>query len=209
VNRLLAMAAAPFMAVLGIGVVFGLLTGKGTYIASTCFWSIVILSIPLILDRHERVTLPWPVVLCAGIALILHAIGLIMEMYGMFWWDKLTHLVSGIVVASLVSLVLLVILHYSKTIRIPSKWFPFLLIISVLAFEGVWEILEFTVDHTMGTGMQYGFGDTVNDITTNLISGILAGFGASYFIGKSSVDKIVEGMKVEKTVRFLQKHVDR
>lgn len=185
------------------------LLGKGSYEYWSVFFSMLLMAVPLILDRAGKATLPWTIVMCAGMALFLHSLGLTAGFYGLFWWDKITHLMSGIAVASLVSMVLLIMMHHTETIKIPPRWFPFLLLVSVLAFEGLWEMLEFSMDAFRGTGMQHGLQDTANDMLTNAISGIVAGAGAAYFIGKSSVREIVERMKVEDAVRSLDRYFDR
>lgn len=206
-GSILAVTAA-FEAVLGVMLVFCIFN-KGSYEYWSVFFGMILMAVPLILHRLEKVTLPWSVVLCAGVALFLHALGLTVGFYGLSWWDKLTHLMSGVAVASLTALVLLVMVHHTDTIKIPPKWFPFLLFVSVLAFEGFWEVLEFSVDMFRGTEMQHGLQDTVNDILTNAVSGVVAGIGAAHFIGKSSIHEIVENMRVEGTVRSLRKYVDR
>lgn len=185
------------------------LLDKGGYEYWSVFFCMLLMTVPALLRHFQGVNLPWPVVLVAGTALFLHAWGLTSGYYGLHWWDKLTHLTSGIAVASLVALVLLVMVHHTDTIRIPPRWFPFLLLVSVLAFEGSWEMLEYSVDIFRGTDMQHGIEDTVNDILTNAVSGIVAGIGAAYFIGRSSIHQIVEGMNVGNAVESLKKYVDR
>lgn len=208
-NRPAEVITGAFMAILAV--MFFVSFEKGdSYAYWTTFFCIVLMAVPVLLDRTKKVSLPWPIVLCACTALFLHSLGLTVDLYNtVSWWDKVTHLMSGIVVASLVCLVLLVVLYHSDVIQIPAKWFPFLLLVSVVAFEGAWEIIEFGVDQSMGTVMQHGITDTVDDILTNTVSGLVAGIGAAYYIGKASIHQLVEGMKVEGTVEFLSRYFEK
>jgi uncharacterized membrane protein YjdF len=122
-----------------------------------------------------------------------------------FWWDKLTHLVSGIAVASLVATVIIIVLQNAARLRIPARWVPFFILIAVMAMEAFWEIFEFTLDHTVGGNMQYPPPDTVNDIIYNFVSGIIAGLGAAYYISNASLGTFVANLKVDRSVARIRK----
>jgi hypothetical protein len=172
--------------------------------------SLILLWVPIILARKGIIELPWPIVLGIGLALFIHNLGLVTNWYGTtFWWDKMTHLTSGIVIASLVAIVLLLIPKHFLCNHIPLKWFPFLVFISILALEALWEIMEFSMDQILGTHMQFGLLDTVNDITSNAISGIIAGMGAFLYLRHNSIDAFLENLKVENTIEKIKSRMTR
>ena len=199
---ILASAAA-----LAVMLVLGAMSGD-SYVYSTLLFSILLLAIPAWCLKANMVVLPWPIYAGIGLSLGLHGLGLVTYLYNTTnWWDSITHFVSGVTVASLAAVVLLVVIVHSEETRVPMTWIPFLIFVSVLAMEGVWEILEFIVDMLMGTGMQHGLEDTMKDIVANTASGIIAGLGFAYYISRSraSLRDMVDALKVDRLVAWSQR----
>jgi hypothetical protein len=166
---------------------------------------IALLWVPATLEQMDIITHPWPIVMSAGIALSLHCLGLVTDWYNTtFVWDKITHLFSGIVLGSLVAVQLMIMDRQIKTVAIPPAWFLFLITASILTLESVWEIIEFSFDQLIGTSMQHSLVDTVNDVITNTISGIVAGLGVIYGLRKYTADEFVETLHAEKLVRWFK-----
>jgi|GEM_PF-1115713 len=194
-----------FFSLIILGMLFISLSEGDSYAYSTELISLIILWIPPFLAWRQIIDLPWPAILFMGITLFLHSLGLVtLWYYSTFWWDKLTHFATGILVASLVAMGLLIILKYSKTIRIPNKWLAFFVFVAVLASEVFWEVFEFAMDSAVGTNMQHSLVDTINDILSNVVTGIIAGVGAAYFIRHDSLDSFIRGLNVERTVKRLR-----
>jgi hypothetical protein len=198
-----------FTWLLGAMLLFSINKGDSyAYWTEAC--SIAVMWVPWLLDRLNLISLPYPVILCSSIALLLHSTGLVVNFYNTIpWWDTLTHFSSGIVVALLVTIVLMIVITYSTYVKIPGVWVPFLIVISVIAFEGSWEILEYTVDQIMRTVMQQGIEDTIGDIMTSTISGIVVGIGAAYCLQKVSIDSLVSGMNANHTVQILKRRISK
>lgn len=176
------------------------------YAYSTQLISLLLLTVPAWLVRRDVVVLPWPILAGIGLSLGLHSLGLVTDWYHTTgWWDALTHFVSGITVASLAAVVLIVVIVSSKKIKVPTGWIPFLIFIAVLTMEGFWEILEFAVDVGVGTAMQHGLSDTMEDIVANVLSGMVAGLGFALYISKASLGELVEGMRVERLVAWTRR----
>ncbi|KQM12218.1 hypothetical protein AOA80_03515 [Methanomassiliicoccales archaeon RumEn M1] len=187
---------------LAIMMVLSILSGD-SYSYSTQLFSILLLAIPAWCLKHNVMVLPWPILLGIGLSLFLHSLGLVTGWYHTTnWWDSITHFVSGITVASLAAIVLIMVIVHSETTRVPVSWTPFLILVSVLAMEGVWEILEFAMDSIVGTGMQHGLEDTMKDIVANTVSGIVAGLGFAYYVSKGSLRELVDGLRVEGLVEW-------
>jgi len=184
---------------MGVGVSDGY-----SYVYWTVLLAIGVIWVPVIIDRRGWGRLPWPVAASAGAALILHCVGLAFALYTEFWWDKMTHFASGLVVASIVLLALLSMMHYSS-ISIPAVWVPVMITIAVVAAEGGWEMLEYAIDTLFsGVKMQHGLQDTANDVLMNVVSGVAAGLAAIWYLRRVPVKDLVEGMKVEGTVAKLR-----
>ncbi len=174
-----------------------------SYAYNTELFSILLLAIPAWCIARGVIVLPWPILLGIGLSLVLHSLGLVTDLYNNTdWWDNITHFISGITVASLAAVVLIVVIVSSKKIRVPTPWIPFLIFVSVLAMEGVWEMLEFTMDMIIGTSMQHGLSDTMGDIVANSLSGVVAGLGFAYYISRASLRELVDDLRVERIVEW-------
>ncbi len=172
--------------------------------------SLALVWVPVVLARAKVIELPWPIVLLICIAFFMHNIGLVTNWYAMtYWWDKLTHIVSGMVIASLAVIVLLLVPKHFPCNSIPLKWFPFFVFVSIVALEAFWEIIEFTCDQSLGTHMQYGLSDTSNDIATNAVSGLALGIVAALYLSRHSTDKFLDGLKVEGTINRIKSRMVR
>lgn len=188
-------------------IVFSIARGDG-YGAITELCCLLLLWVPMVLAIKDVIHLPWPMIFCIGLALFLHSLGLVTNWYNTtFVWDKITHLTSGIVIGLLVAIELLIMDRRTKSIDIPIVWYLLLITISVLSLEGIWEMMEYTFDLTLGTHMQHSMMDTANDIVSNAISGIVAGGGVVFYLSRSSVDDFISNLRADKlidwiTVRF-------
>jgi len=177
-----------------------------SYAYNTELASLLLLAIPAWCLVRETVVLPWPILLGIGLSLFLHSLGLVTGWYHTTgWWDGLTHFVSGITVAALAAVVLIVVIVSSKKIRVPVSWVPFLILTAVLTMEATWEILEFSIDAITGTVMQHGLADTMEDIMANTASGIIAGLGFALYISRASLRELVDGMRVGRVVAWARR----
>lgn len=176
----------------------------GPYILGTELISVILMGVPILLAWKEVIELPWAVVLGAGVALSIHSFGLVTKLYDTTsWFSHLAHFASGIEVASLVAIVLIIVIHQDSGLQVPVRWVPYFVLIAVLSLEGFWKIFEFTLDHSLGTTMGHGLEDLMNDNISDTVAGIFAGLGVAYLIRHRSVDKIVENLKVQKSVALL------
>lgn len=174
-----------------------------TYWISTLLLSQVLMLLPLFLEARKVILLPWPIVLGASLSLLLHSLGLVTEWYyTVSWWDKLTHMTSGVVLSTLVAIEVLLLDLRTESIKIPYIWYLMIIPIAILTLEGIWEILEYLVDVLLGTGMQHSLTDTVNDIATNLVSGIAGGVGVVLYLRRRPVDEFVASLKADRLERW-------
>ncbi|MDW5562343.1 MAG: hypothetical protein SA339_03880 [Methanomassiliicoccus sp.] len=178
--------------------------GEGvSYWAFTAFFSILLMAVPILLSSKNIIQLPWPIVMSIGLAFALHNLGLVTNWYDTtFWWDKITHLVSGVVIASLVAIEMLLLDQRTESIYIPPIWYIFLVPIAILTLEALWEIVEFSADSLTQVGMQHSLGDTANDIVTNLLSGLIGGLGVFYYLRRHSADEFLSNLRADKLVKW-------
>lgn len=174
-----------------------------SYWAFTALFSALLMPVPALLSARDVIRLPWPMVTSIGLALVLHNIGLVTYWYDTtFWWDKLTHLVSGLVISSLVAVELMLLDQRTVSIYIPPIWYLFLVPIAILTLEAIWEMLEYLVDQLLQVGMQHSLADTANDILVNLISGVAGGLGAMYYLHRHPAEELIAELHAEKLVRW-------
>jgi hypothetical protein len=174
-----------------------------SYWAFTAFFSVLLMPVPALLAAKDVIKLPWPIVVSIGLALVLHNLGLVTYWYDTsFWWDKLTHLMSGVVIAALVAIELILLDQLTESIYIPPIWYLFLVLIAILTLEAVWEMLEFMVDMLLQLQMQHSLVDTANDVITNLASGLIGGVGVVYYLKRHSADELIANLHAEKLVQW-------
>ncbi len=174
-----------------------------SYWAFTAFFSVLLMTVPYVLAAKEVIHLPWPLVVSIGLAFTLHSAGLITYWYDTsFWWDKITHLVSGVVIASLAAIELLLLDQRTESIYIPPAWYLFLVPLAILTLEIIWEIVEFFADVLLQVGMQHSLADTVNDIVTNLLSGLIGGLGVMYYLRRHPMDELIANLRAEKLIQW-------
>ena len=93
----------------------------------------------------------------------------LLDMYGKITlWDDAVHIVSGLLVG-LVGVVWITSLSERKTVRMPVWLQVFMVIATGALVAVVWELIEFTSDHVLGTFMQRAdLFDTMTDMAYGL-----------------------------------------
>jgi len=92
------------------------------------------------------------------------------------WWDLLMHFISGVLLG-IVGNAMLNKIQNGKKVELLTR---FLFVIGISCIGGIlWEIYEFTVDSIIGMDTQKvlftGVSDTMGDLITNLLGGIITG----------------------------------
>ena len=135
-----------------------------------CIFTLIMFSIPSIIDKRYKVRLP------IGIELSIYAIsfctailGEIQEYYlKVSGWDKLMHFSCGMGLAAIFVFILTVVDKESKILNISIFYkaiFVFCFTITVLVF---WEFFEFAADNVLGKDMQKDvIVDKITSVTLN------------------------------------------
>jgi hypothetical protein len=192
-----------FQALLLVMFIVGVFGGD-LYAAGSALFGFAFISIPWFLKRERIMVIPFELTLWIFIAVFLHNFGVLMRFYDtIWWWDKLTHFLSTSLIAVFGLIGIIIVDKYVDTIDLPPRFLPFFIVIFVSAIGVFWEIIEFTLDSLLGTHMQYSLTDTVTDLVSDTLGGLVFAVIGPLYMKHRSVDALVQEMKVEKTVRKL------
>jgi len=144
----------------------------GPYPAATSLVGAGIMLSPWALHRAGILDLPWPVTAAAGTVMLLHTLGILLQLYDrLWWWDTMTHLMATIIIAMVTSLALLSFDVLAPEVRMPLRAVPAATLAAVVLMGVIWEVLEFAFDGALGLNMQYSLDDTATDLTFDILGG--------------------------------------
>jgi len=116
------------------------------------------------------------------------------------WWDAFLHLVSAIAFG-FVGFILLYVYYVHNQIKIPRGVILTFAFFFSLGVGGMWEIIEYAIDLTLGTNMQVGsLDDTMIDLILGAVGGLIATIMCALYLSKFNtpiIDTIVEAMTEE------------
>ena len=146
-----------------------------------CFVSTLLSFIPLLLERHT-IIVDGGLELFLFIALLLHLIGGVFELYKKYNWDFLTHLISGMGAAAAFLVTIATIDRYTETINLPPWATASVIVIFTMASGVLWEIGEFASDALLGTTEQQGIYDIISDLANDLAGSLITAVFAGLYI---------------------------
>lgn len=134
--------------------------------------------LPALLRREYGYAMDAGLVLWITIAMILHTMGS-MGLYNQYpWYDEVTHVVSGTIIAGLGYASFRALELHSNDIEVPAEFRAVFIVVFVLAAGIFWEVLEFALGNLVPV---YGIDDIVTDMIANAIGGVIvAVWGANY-----------------------------
>lgn len=170
------------LAIVGYGVV----AGQPKAITNGAV-GLLVTFLPAVLERNYRLALDSRLALWITTAVFLHTIGSAGLYSRIYWWDHVTHAVSGSLIAAVGYTIARAIDLHSDDIHIPDRFAFVYIFVVVLSFGVVWELFEFGLDivaKTTGVTMplaQKGLDDTVRDSMFNSLGALsVAMFGQLY-----------------------------
>ncbi len=169
-------------------------------------WGIIALfvtSLPLLIKRRWKVTLPLSLIFLIFLSLFLHVAGVTTNWYQAFYpfYDKFGHLIGSFTVALLGFTSVLIIDWYTH-VELNDKSIIVFIIIFTVAMGAFWEIGEFASDQFLKTNSQPSLNDTMFDLIFDLVGGILASVIAVFKLKhgrKNLLQKMFE--KVSKKIK--------
>ena len=168
-------------------------------ITLTAFIGFFLTCIPYLIERKVRVTLPWEVNLLIAFAVFLHVAGYSQHLYLFLYpyYDKFAHFISSITVAVLAFVSILLINRFSCT-KLARWQIFFYIVIFTMAIGAFWEIYEYLMDTFFGSYLtkllQHGLDDTMIDLITDLLGGILVAAFGTWYIQKKTLDELTTPM---------------
>ena len=151
--------------------------------------SVVILlfsALPAIIEKALHIILPVEVELAVTTFVLLHfLLGEAADYYIRFWWfDKILHISSGILVG-MVGFVIIYFFLYTNKLSAN----PFMVVVFSVSFAlavgALWEIFEFLMDLFFGLNMQKsGIKDTMSDLIVNFLGACIVGVGVYRYLKK-------------------------
>ncbi len=162
--------------------------------------------IPTILKRNYQITLPLVLDILITTSLLLHIGGGLLNAYrDIPHYDSLTHFVSSFIIAFL-AFVIIYILHVYWDGLIMDKYaMAFLVVFCTIAMGVIWEFNEWVTDLIFQTSEQWGYNDTIKDLSIDTLAGaIMAILGVS-MIKKGSFDEMTEDLGEQVDKKIIQK----
>ena len=149
--------------------VYGIWIGR-TEIAVSGVLTLSITLLPALLRREYGYSMDAGLVLWITVAMVLHTAGYL-GLYDQYqWYDEITHVVSGTIIAGVGYASFRALELHSEAIDVPSEFRAVFVVVFVLAAGMVWEVFEFTFGALVTV---YGIDDIVTDMIANAVGGIL------------------------------------
>ncbi|NYT17262.1 MAG: hypothetical protein GKC06_04570 [Methanomicrobiales archaeon] len=170
----------------------------------TAFIGFFLTCIPYLIERRVRVTLPWEVNFLIAFAVFLHVAGYSQHLYLFLYpyYDKFAHFISSITVAVLAFVSILLINRFSCT-KLARWQIFFYIVIFTMAIGSFWEIYEYLMDTFFGSHLtkllQHSLDDTMIDLITDLLGGIVVAAFGTWYIQKKTLDELTDQMVDEST----------
>ncbi|WP_224333179.1 hypothetical protein [Haloprofundus halobius] len=157
---------------------YGLVTGQfGLVVNGTL--PLLITLVPGVLRRDYGLPMNAGLTLWVTAAVFLHTLGMV-GLYDAFgWYDQLTHVLSGSVIAGCGYAVTRALELHSDDVEFPEEFVYVYMFIFVLAFGVLWEIMEFSTEVAARVfgGQAYlaihGVRDIALDFTSNGVGAVL------------------------------------
>ncbi|WP_247731765.1 hypothetical protein [Halovivax limisalsi] len=165
---------------------YGLIAGQPKAITNGTV-GLLVTFLPAVMERNYSLPLDSRLALWITTAVFLHTVGSAGLYDRIYWWDHVTHAVSGSLIAAAGYTIARAIDLHSDEIHIPTRFAFVYIFVVVLSFGVVWELFEFALDivaNATGVTMplaQKGLDDTVRDSMFNSLGALsVAAFGQLY-----------------------------
>lgn len=160
------------------------IAGRNPSVVVNAAVALAVTFLPGVLARDYRITLSPGLTLWLSAAVLLHAVGMLGPYHTVWWWDHLTHTLSGTIVAATGYTVARAIDIHSDAIYLPPRFMAVYILLFTMAFGVGWEVLEFVargVADALGHApllVQFSLEDTVMDLVFDTVGAVLvAAFG--------------------------------
>jgi hypothetical protein len=155
------------------------------------------------ITKKLKIVLPWELIFLIVLALFLHSIGFVLNLYHLPGWDIVTHLTSSILIALLGFTIVVILDRYTESIKLNKTSIAFLILIFSLSCGVIWELGEFTYDSLVEHTQQGGYLDTMSDLLVDLIGGLFIAIIGTTSLGYPSTktEGLIEKFNVGRLVQ--------
>ncbi len=170
----------------------------------TAFIGFFLTCIPYLIEHRIGVTLPWEVNFLIAFSVFLHVAGYSQYLYILLYpyYDKVAHFVTSITVGVLAFVSILLIDRFSCT-KLERWQIFFYIVIFTMAIGSFWEIYEYLMDTFFGSYLtkllQHGLDDTMIDLITDLLGGVVVAAFGTWYIQKKTIDELTNPMVDDST----------
>lgn len=146
-------------------------------------------ALPAALERAWDIRFRPEFVLWIAITVLLHTLGMTGPYETIWWWDHLTHTLSGALLASVGYAIARALDDHAPGIYLPRNFLVLYVILFTMAAGVLWEVLEFVGRHVaLSIGqqpllVQYGLQDTVLDLCFDGMGAIVVGLLGQHWAG--------------------------
>jgi len=148
--------------------------------------------LPTVIGRLSKIDIPVALEIFA--VLFIYAtlfLGEVKDYYVKYpWWDTLWHTSSGLAFGIL-GFIILYVIYKSGKIKASPKIVAMFAFAFALAIGALWEIVEYTLDITLGTSMQTvvngsGLADTMKDLIVDALGALFSAIMGYFYLKRDS-----------------------
>ncbi|WP_229109490.1 hypothetical protein [Halapricum desulfuricans] len=162
--------------------------------------SLAVTALPALLERDHGVTLDPVIVVWITVAVLLHSAGMIGLYDRVWWWDHLTHTLSGGLVAIAGYAVTSAIDEHAPDVTLPPAFLWVFVFLFTVAVGVCWELLEM-IGRELARAMDvepilivYSVEDTMLDLVFNVVGATIVAAMARLSGGRAVLERLGDSL---------------
>jgi hypothetical protein len=161
-----------------------------------CGLGIFLSFIPMILNKNYKIHLPLILDILITLALFLHIGGVLLDAYQLIpFYDVLTHFVSSFIIAFLSFISIYIIDEFWDGLQMDKYALAFIVVLLTVSLGVVWEFAEWSSDIFFGTHEQWGYNDTIKDLSVDMLAGIVLAILGIILIKRHQFDELIDDLE--------------
>jgi len=161
-----------------------------------CSLGIFLSFIPMILNKNYKIHLPLILDILITLALFLHIGGVLLDAYQLIpFYDVLTHFVSSFIIAFLSFISIYIIDEFWDGLQMDKYALAFIVVLLTVSLGVIWEFAEWSSDIFFGTQEQWGYNDTIKDLSVDMLAGIVLAILGINLIKRHQFDELIDDLE--------------